>query len=343
MSIPVIVLNWNGLTDTMECVDALLGMDHRDFLVVLVDNGSDGDDFSQLRARFGDEPRVQLRRNDENLGFTRGMNHELERLIADGGYPYIALLNNDAVPAADWLSSLEAAARREQTGAVASLMLRYDDSEHVDNAGHIMLNTGEILPRGTGQPATDYQAPAELIGGCAGAILLSTKMLGDIGIFDAYFRTGYEDAELGLRAFMAGYPTNYCPDAVVRHKVSRSVDKIRDYEFAVKLQQDINYSYLKLMPWPVILLNSPFLLIKHLGIFLTALLMFRWRLLRVQTVALRRTLAELPRIRAARREAAPLCRISWWKVVQKQRFFLSTYVRYFQRYMIRRKKTVFER
>ena len=53
-------------------------------------------------------------------------------------------------------------------------------------------------------------------------------MLHDIGIFDEFFSTGYEDAELGLRAMLAGYRQIFAPGAVVRHQIGASIDKIRD-------------------------------------------------------------------------------------------------------------------
>ena len=65
--IPVIVLNWNGVDDTIECIDALLACDGSDYRVVLIDNGSSGDDFERLRARYGSRDRIELRRNPVGL------------------------------------------------------------------------------------------------------------------------------------------------------------------------------------------------------------------------------------------------------------------------------------
>ena len=73
-------------------------------------------------------------------------------------------------------------------------------------------------------------------------------MLEEIGLFDEFFSTGYEDAELGLRAMLAGYTQIFAPEAVVRHRIGASIDKIRDRRYAVRLQVNINYTYLKLMP-----------------------------------------------------------------------------------------------
>ncbi len=342
MTIAVVILNWNGLEDTCECLEAVLAMEHEDFRVIVTDNGSKEDEASQLSERFGSDQRLIVRRNEQNLGFTRGVNREVMSLLDDPTIEFVALLNNDAIPGPRWLSELEAAAR---SGAriVASRMVRYDDPGQIDNAGHVLLTTGEILPRGTGRSAEEFDRPAWLVGACGGAMLVETALLREIGCFDPYFVTGYEDAEFGLRAFVAGFATRYCPAAVVRHKVSRSVDRIRDFAFAVKLQQDINYTWVKLTPGGALWLDVPLVLARTLAVLLTSALLLRWRLFRVQWTALRASLKEQARLRTERRGARSLRRIGALRFVRARSFFLGHYLRYFARYVIGRRKTVFER
>src|SRR6056297_2787284 len=78
--VPVIVLNWNGLDDTIQCVDALLESRQVALRVLLVDNGSADGDLQRLRTRYESDKRVELRRNEDNLGFTRGVNAVLRDL-----------------------------------------------------------------------------------------------------------------------------------------------------------------------------------------------------------------------------------------------------------------------
>ena len=341
--IPVIVLNWNGADDTIECIDALLAGDGVDYRVTLVDNGSSGDDFDRLQARYGSHERVELRRNPENLGFARGVNTVLRELLAESARrpEFVALLNNDAVPEPGWLAALVAAAGESGAGAVASRMTRYDDPRRLDNAGHVFLNTGEVLPRGGGRPAVAFGAPADVVGACAGACLLRCDMLADIGLFDEFFDTGYEDAELGLRAMLAGYRQVYAPAAVVRHRIGASIDKIRDRRYAVRLQLNINYTYLKLMPAAAMVWNVPWIALKSLAMLVVPLVTGRWRLLRVQVRAIFETTGILPTAIRARRRV-PRRRISVREVIGKQEFFARTYLEYFRRFVLGRQPTVFE-
>lgn len=342
--IPVVILNWNGLDDTQECVEHLLASRGVAFRVILVDNGSDGDDCTRLKAQYGDHPQVDLRCNSENLGFARGMNRILAELLAAGDEesPYVVLLNNDAFPEPEWLAALIEAAERTNAGAVTSCMLRHDDPAVLDNAGHAFLNTGEVLPRGTAESPLDHAREIEVEGVCGGACLLRLEMLQEIGLFDEFYSTGYEDAELGLRAMLAGYKQIYQPRARVRHKIGASIDKIRDLDYAVRLQLNINYAYFKLMPWTVVAWNLPWIILKTIALLAVPALTGRWRLLQVQWQAQVQTGKYWPVIRQARRKCA-VRRISVLEIIRRQEFFLGRYWRYFRRFVLAREATIFER
>lgn len=344
LTVPVIVLNWNGASDTMLCIDHLLASKGVDFQIILVDNASEDDDYQEITSRFGGHPLLDLRRNSENLGFARGVNRVFRELLSLGSERprYVALLNNDAFPEPEWLAALIEAAESCGAAAVTSRMLRYDKPEWLDNAGHVFLNTGEVLPRGSAEPASRYDQRADVQGSCGGGCLLRLDMLEDIGLFDEFYSTGYEDAELGLRAWLAGYRQTYEPRAVLRHKVGASIDKIRDLDYAVRLQLNIHYAYFKLMPAAVIAWNLPWILLKTLGLLIVPALTGRWRLLKVQWLALKRTAEQWPAIRAARRRQ-PKPRLSWSRIVAGQEFFLGRYWRYFRRFVLKGEKTIFER
>ena len=94
--IPVIVLNWNGLEDTLECMEVLLKQSYSNFHVFLVDNGSEKSDLNALQENFSNNDKVSIIANAQNLGFTKGNNRIIEMILRE--YPdgeYIALLNND--------------------------------------------------------------------------------------------------------------------------------------------------------------------------------------------------------------------------------------------------------
>jgi len=52
--VSIIILNWNGLEDTIECLESLKKITYPNYEVIVVDNGSEGNDVEVLREKFGD-------------------------------------------------------------------------------------------------------------------------------------------------------------------------------------------------------------------------------------------------------------------------------------------------
>lgn len=284
---PILILNWNGLQDTLECAESALRQTHAHAHLYIMDNASEGDDFEQLSRHYGDHPKVTLIQYPENLGFVRAHNRLMSRLVQGDKSPrYIALLNNDAAAKPDWLENLLACAEETGAGMVSSKMVQYDNRRLMDSAGHFMLNTAEIIPLGHGRPVKEYEERLENFGACAGAALYRVEMLQEIGLFDEFFHTGYEDAELGARALLLGYRCMYEPRAVVYHKGSRSLRKVIDEHYLSRVQLNIFYTYGKLMPAGVLLINLPSFLFKYGSVLLLDVLFARWRYLRIMTRAM---------------------------------------------------------
>ena len=344
--IPVIVLNWNGLEDTLECMEVLLKQSYSNFHVFLVDNGSEKSDLNALQENFNNNDKVSIIANTQNLGFTKGNNRIIEMILRDYlDVEYIALLNNDTKVETEWLSNLVKSAKTNEADIVSSKMINYFDPKKMDNTGHEMLNTAEIIPFGQGEPIENFNTVFENIGSCAGATLYSTKMLRHIGIFDEYFDTGYEDAEIGLRATVLGYKCIFEPSAIVLHKISRSINKIRYYEYVLKIQLNIFYTYFKLMPLTVLLINLPFFLFKYSMVFLINIVFYRSFFLKMLSDAFYRTLfKERKKILESRRVFFDNHKaISSLQILRKQTFFLFFDIRRFIKFVVLRKPTDFER
>ena len=147
----IIVLNWNGVADTLECLKSVEGMGFKDCRVYTVDNGSTDDSILELKDYFetchtGDcrvqildikdsfEPQSwrpspfawNLLLSLENRGFSGGCNLGIKAAIADGA-SWVFLLNNDATIGEGVVSLLLNLARREGAPAVCARMRHPDD------------------------------------------------------------------------------------------------------------------------------------------------------------------------------------------------------------------------
>jgi lipopolysaccharide transport system permease protein len=64
--VTIIILNWNGKADTLECLASVYQLDYPNFEVIVVDNGSTDGSSGAIRKAF---PKVTLIENGANLGF----------------------------------------------------------------------------------------------------------------------------------------------------------------------------------------------------------------------------------------------------------------------------------
>ncbi len=346
MTIPIIILNWNGIADTLECLNSVFEQTYQEYQVYLLDNGSNAEDVRILKSEYENHPKVSLILEPENHGFTRGNNLVLNTyILTKTAYQYVVLLNNDTVVPEDWLENLLLSLDTHKADMIACKMINYYDRKRMDNAGHKMLNTAEVIPVGYAESVAEWNKVEENMGACAGAALYSVEMLRTIGVFDEYFDTGYEDAELGVRANVLGYKSIFEPSALVYHKESQSVNKIINYEYLLKIQLNIFYTYFKLMPIGFLLLNLPFLVFKYLTVLIIDVVFIRPRFLKIMLDALSKTMfKERETILAARRVFQQKHQtISSLKIQKKLEFFLWFDIKRFVKYVLLRKKTEFER
>ena len=97
--VSIIIVNWNGAAFVFRCLEALQKQSFQDYEIVIVDNGSVDGSPEQIER---DWPQVRLIRLDQNYGFAVANN----RGVAQARGRWVALLNNDAFPEANWLEEL---------------------------------------------------------------------------------------------------------------------------------------------------------------------------------------------------------------------------------------------
>ena len=343
--IPIIIINWNGINDTKHCIESVLIMQYQDFEIHLIDNGSKLNQVRELEELYSEHPKIHLHFYKENYGFTKAHLRLYHEVLKGRSFKYLALLNNDTEVDPKWLGQLFRFAEHEYADIVSSKMIRFHNRKIMDNAGHKMLNTGEIIPLGHDELIWEYDETFFNLGACAGACLYSKEMLDNIGFFDSFFDTGYEDAELGLRAVLTGYKSAYCPDAIVYHKMGASIKKIFNDNYVERIQTNILYSYFKLMPTRNIILNLPSIIFKNLAVFIVFSLSLRFNHLKVQRRAWRNLHRIWPQVMEQRRI---FYGIHGYKIVSpvrvwnKMTFFLKVDLQRFWNIFIKRRTTALE-
>lgn len=340
MRVLVAIVNWNNAEDTLECLDSLYDQLTEHYTVLLIDNNST--DTGYLDGLY-EKPNIVVIKNKTNLGFTGASNQAFQYADSES-FDYLVFVNNDAVVASDFIKELNSVLVNEKPDMISMQILRQDYPEFLDNVGHQMINTGEIVPIGHNEKASQYSERMHNMGSCAAGTVYSIGMVRDIGYYDNQFKTGYEDAEYGVRAVVAGYRSVYYPNLKLKHKISQSVKKVDDTAYRIEQQMNIYYSYFKLMPLTVILLNIPFILIKYLIILLVELVLFKWSYIAIHfkswalLIKNRNNILEARRKFMRGRELLPA-----YKLIAKQKFFLSFDTQRFIRYVLKSQANVFDK
>ena len=220
-SVAVIVLNWNGTADTLDCLESLTHADYPRREIVVVDNGSQPSPVDRLRAAF---PAVTYVATPHNLGYAGGNNVGL-RYALDHGHDYAFILNNDTVVAPDFLTAaIRVAERDARIAAVGGKVLLYDDPTRVwVTYGTLTFRKGLVHLVGYYQVDDGrFDQPREVQWVPGTAILLRRSAVEQVGLFDEAFFAYHEDVDWCTRARQFGWRVVYAPDVRVRHKAHRS-------------------------------------------------------------------------------------------------------------------------
>ena len=207
--VSIIVLAFNQLEYTRQCIDSILANTRQPYELILVDNASSDGTPDYLRSIGG--ARVIL--NSENLGFAAGNNVGLA--VASGDY--IVLLNNDAVVTEGWLDRLVTPMERDPNiGFVGPRSNYVAGPQLVRDIPYTSMQEMDAYAR---QRAQTYAGQGSVTGFIVGFCLaLRRSVVEKIGGLDPAFGSGnFEDNDYCLRAVLAGWKGWIADDAFVHH------------------------------------------------------------------------------------------------------------------------------
>lgn len=214
--VAVVVLNWNGWQDTVQCLRSLQAATYPNVEIIVVDNGSAPADVAALRQWTSG---VTLIENQANLGFSGGNNVAIRRALSDPRTDYVLVLNNDVLVEPDFLAYMIETAMRQDADMVSPVILSLADRKTVDRLGIVISAAllGYDMKRWEGR---DPFCPS---GCCA---LYSRDLLTAVELEGQYFDEDFfayaEDVDLGMRAVVRGFRGALAQQAIVYHKGSAS-------------------------------------------------------------------------------------------------------------------------
>jgi GT2 family glycosyltransferase len=232
--VSIVILNWNGKRFIKECLDSLLAIDYKTYEVIFVDNGSSDDSLAFMKKNYRSQlsrKKFRIIENNANLGVPEGNNVGIRKALEKTKAKYVVMLNNDTKVERKWLSSLVNTAEKDKKiGAIQSKMLRFD-KKTIDSAGALIYNPLAIaVDRGQGEEDIgQYDQREEMLALCAAGALFRSDALQDVEMsgdyLDKEFFCMWEDIDLSVRIFLAGWKVVYEPSSVMYHRRSPSTGK----------------------------------------------------------------------------------------------------------------------
>ncbi len=216
----VIVLNWNGEQELLDCLDSLDKAKRQQpahpFDVLLVDNGSTAGVFAQACRQF---PEVEVLALPKNLYWAGGNNAAIAWAL-QRAYPWLVFCNSDIVVDGRWSEALA----------------RFDASQEIGAVGFRVLGEYSRVPFSVFEQARDAFRIDQLtaaddlyISGCFLAI--RACCFRSLGCFDSVYRMYSEEDDFLMRLRLAGWRSVRC-SAPIWHAselASRRVPRLTAY------------------------------------------------------------------------------------------------------------------
>ena len=244
--VSIIWINYNSasiIDKVLESIRAALGLNYPRYEVIIIDNGSTDKSPKKIhdaleKLRQGTHASIKFIRLSANKGFTGGANEGFR--LRNKGSKYVVLLNNDAVPEPDSLTTLvEIMEAYPELGAAQGIIVE-PDTGLIDTAGGYITEylTGHLYRHG--EPPSAMKNPI-YISYADGAYsiwrvsaILETNRANKM-FYDELFAY-CDDNLLGAKLWTKGYPSASFPIVTARHKRSSTFKRFSTKMFYLKTQ-----------------------------------------------------------------------------------------------------------
>ena len=218
--VAIIILNWNGKDNTLECLNSVSQIDYPSLEVILVDNASSDGSVSAIKQKF---PQTKIVINSSNLGYAQGNNIGVHYALGRGA-KYFLILNNDAIVKKDLISEfLKAFQSLPDAGVLGAKICRYYQKETLDHLGGKWSSekaSFQLIGDHLSPKDVPYSQKIDYVCGCA--LFIKKEVVEKVGLFDKRFFLFWEEADFCFRTRKAGFEIYSIGSAIVWHKISAS-------------------------------------------------------------------------------------------------------------------------
>ena len=203
--ISVVIPSRNGRDLLERCLPGIQDADE----IIVVDNGSDEEGVAW--------PKVVIEHSPQPLPFAVAVNRGIQR----ARFSHVCVLNNDMVVEAGFFKALRQPFETVPDLFCASAQIFLPEGRRREETGKTVMNPA---PGVTEFPVRcdipiDGEDHSYVLYGSGGCSLYDAAKLEALGGFDEIYQPAYvEDLDLGVRAWLCGWPSVYCAAARVLHQ-----------------------------------------------------------------------------------------------------------------------------
>lgn len=226
--VAIILVNYNGFEDTVECVKSLKNIHYRNYIIVVVDNGSNQKNIKEIEYLKANTEYVE---SVQNLGFSGGNNLGI-KYCQKYNPDFYLLLNNDTLVENDFLDILVETYDSENIGIVCGKIKFCDLPSKIWFAGgEINRKNGKVKHWGYFNDDNykfDYNQFVTFATGCMWLIPKTTIDI--VGYLEEDYFLYCEDTDYCYRVLNKGLKILYNGKACIYHKIGSSAGRESDLQ-----------------------------------------------------------------------------------------------------------------
>lgn len=239
----IIILNYNGYRDTIECIDSIKKSTYKNYEIIIIDNNSTDNSERILLSKY---PEYHFIQTGINNGFAWGNNFGIKYSI-DNGADYVLLLNNDTIVTPNFLQPLISLAESDKRiGIVGGKIYYYNEPKKIWYAG-ASINTYNGKTKHLGDKDIDNGqfdniSETGYVTGCM--MFVNREAIKKAGLMDENYFLYYEETDWNVRIKKCGYRIVFTPYSIIYHKVSSSMQDIKQKkDYLTRYYYDRNSYY----------------------------------------------------------------------------------------------------
>ncbi|HAT4185663.1 TPA: glycosyltransferase family 2 protein [Clostridium perfringens] len=241
----IILVNWNGFKDTIECIESIYKNDYINYNIVVVDNDSQNESVEKIHkwalknnkkiklytkkeseslniSELDETKKIFVIKNEKNNGFANANNLGIKLAMKDYECKYVWILNNDTViDSKALINMVNLAENKKNVGIIGSKLLYFYDKNIIQEIyGEVLWNDNG---KGIGNKELDlgqWDKNIEIKQGriMGASMLVDINAIKKVGLISEKYFMEYEETDWCMRFLNEGYKIFYCYSSKVWHK-----------------------------------------------------------------------------------------------------------------------------